>query len=86
MIRKAKVVNVIVVESDTDQMYFTLDGTPIGGYRAGAPVLSSPPQKVGKQVSGAVVTPPSPKQARIQDERKNEKVVNEIIGRSDEND
>lgn len=70
----ARVVEVILVEDNGNQTYYTLEGLEIGGWKGGTHQTPEPEIPEQKE-KGGVVKSPTPKEVRIQKAKEMEKAT-----------
>ena len=73
---KARLVNVIIVEDGANQSYYTLEGLPIGSFKAGKQEEPTPESE--PKAKGGVVTRPSPKEVAETKEKDTERLIDKI--------
>lgn len=69
MSRKAKIVQVILVEDGLDLIYYTFEGVEIGSFKEGVRQKPTELHHDAVKPKGGVVTAPTPKQIRIKEKR-----------------
>jgi len=80
-IQTAKIINVIEVKTGEDILYFTLDGMRIGGFEQGVRLPPEIPQPPTPKPVGSVVKPISPKVAKAESEKEDERTFEQILKR-----
>ena len=75
---KARLINVILVEDEVNQSYYTLEGLAIGSFKAGKQVELTPESE--PKPKGGVVTSPTPEEVAQDKEKKTERLIDKIRG------
>lgn len=89
MVDQAKIVNVIEVTTQSGITYFTLEGIKIGGFIDGKIKNDDhPPVTYHKKVKppGGIVGSMNPKQAKHEQEKDEERLIDKIRGQDEEAD